>query len=118
MLQFSQDLNSAVQIKASASQFICHNLAPLIESRALSVLDEDTLEALAHYYRREYLPKLICRRSITPSSEGPSLKQMEELLESYGDSLTAEDILDDEVALAQEARQQQKQQHQQGGSAK
>ncbi len=122
ILQFAQDLGSAVQIRESASQFVCQNLAPLLESRALSSLEDRALESLTAYYQQEFLQSVMERRVITPWSGGRSLLEMEEVLEA-NPSLSAEDIFEDERLLAREQKEQQQQrqhhhQQQQGSSSK
>ena len=42
---------NASQLKVTCQQFICLNLAPLMETRSLDLLADDVIEELTAYYR-------------------------------------------------------------------
>ena len=50
ILEFASVYN-AVQLQQTCQQFICLNLAALLEIRALDVLSQHVLVELTHYYR-------------------------------------------------------------------
>eukprot|EP00058_Branchiostoma_floridae_P018798 XP_002604287.1 hypothetical protein BRAFLDRAFT_59895 [Branchiostoma floridae] len=83
LLEFASVFNSQ-QLKAACTQFICLNMAPLLEARCLEVLSEDVLDELGAAYR-ESIPAM-CRRVITPYMDGPDLSTI----------ATEEDSLDEE----------------------
>ncbi|XP_019628197.1 PREDICTED: inhibitor of Bruton tyrosine kinase-like [Branchiostoma belcheri] len=73
LLEFASVFNSA-QLKAACTQFICLNMAPLLEARCLEVLSEDVLDDLGAAYRAS-VPAM-CRRVITPYMDGPDLSSI------------------------------------------
>ncbi len=113
ILQFGHDFACATQIRASASQFICQNLAALLESRSLASLDSDALASLSHYYRQEFVPSAMSKRVVTPYSGGPTITEMEALLERHP-SVSEESILEEEMKLALEQRRSS---HKTGGGS-
>ncbi len=117
VLQFSHELDCAGQIRRSCLQFVCQNLAAVLESRSLAAAaSEETLGSLTRYYRTEFLPGPMSSRVVTPYSGGPSLEIMEELVASRPD-VTREDILADEMSRLAEQRRIQRQQSSSGGGA-
>ena len=51
LLEFASVYNAS-QLRASCQQFICQNLAPLLEGRCLDVLSEEPMQELTDYYRK------------------------------------------------------------------
>ena len=76
ILQVANDY-SAKQLFRSASQFICQNLAALLESKSLDCISEDCVEKLTRYYFDSY-PTLY-HRKITPFENAPASEQLERI---------------------------------------
>ena len=97
ILQFATDC-SAKQLVRTAHQFICQNLATLLEARILDVLSEGCLEGLTQYYFDAF-PTLY-HRKITPYWDAPPSE--------YFDTFTmpVEEILEMESDLEISRRQQ------------
>ncbi|XP_043231783.1 inhibitor of Bruton tyrosine kinase-like [Amphibalanus amphitrite] len=72
ILEFSS-LYGAEQLQAACSQFICLNLAALMENRTLEQASDEVLEQLGRYYRREN--PAVSRRRLTPA-DGPPGKEL------------------------------------------
>ncbi|KAG8179334.1 hypothetical protein JTE90_011598 [Oedothorax gibbosus] len=69
LLELSSVYNS-VQLKRTCMQFICLNLATIIESRILEVLSEDVIEELSSYYQ-----------NLVPSMKRRTIKSLKNPLE-------------------------------------
>eukprot|EP00057_Strongylocentrotus_purpuratus_P003160 XP_003726055.1 PREDICTED: inhibitor of Bruton tyrosine kinase [Strongylocentrotus purpuratus] len=72
LLQFAS-MYQALQLKASCHQYICLNLACLVESGSLDPLDENVLEELSAAYK-ETLPY---SRFIKPSMNAPDISHID-----------------------------------------
>lgn len=70
LLEFAAMYN-AEQLKLSCLQFICLNLAAMLEARTLDVLSDDVLKELCVAYRK-MIPAME-RRIITPYIDGPDI---------------------------------------------
>ena len=90
ILQVANDF-SAEQLARSASQFICHNLATLLESQSLNNLTEECVEKLTQYYFDTF-PSLH-HRKITPYHNAPSSDILEEANASIEDVFAMEEEL-------------------------
>ena len=90
VLQIANDY-SAKQLVRSASQFICQNLAALLESKSLDILSDECVDKLTRYYFDSF-PSLYHRR-ITPYNNSPSNEEIEKA------QLTIDEIFDTEEAL-------------------
>jgi len=69
LLEFACVYN-APQLKASGLQFICLNLAAVVELRSWDCVSDEVMEELTRYYR-EFHPAMAYRQ-ITPTSTAPS----------------------------------------------
>ena len=82
ILQVANDF-SAEQLARSACQFICHNLATLLESQSLNGITEECVEKLTRYYFDSF-PTLY-HRKITPYYNSPTNEDLEESVLSIED---------------------------------
>uniref|UniRef100_A0A674E1F9 Inhibitor of Bruton tyrosine kinase n=1 Tax=Salmo trutta TaxID=8032 RepID=A0A674E1F9_SALTR len=87
LLQFSAMYN-AEQLKLSCIQFIVHNMAALLESKALDILSDDVLVELSASYRR-MIPAMQ-KRLITPYPDAPDLTVYEDVDSSFSSKADAE----------------------------
>ncbi|XP_035606478.1 inhibitor of Bruton tyrosine kinase-like [Oncorhynchus keta] len=87
LLQFSAMYN-AEQLKLSCIQFIVHNMAALLESKALDILSDDVLVELSASYRR-MIPAMQ-KRLITPYPDAPDLTVYEDMDSSFSAKADAE----------------------------
>uniref|UniRef100_A0A8C7EZ16 Inhibitor of Bruton tyrosine kinase n=1 Tax=Oncorhynchus kisutch TaxID=8019 RepID=A0A8C7EZ16_ONCKI len=87
LLQFSAMYN-AEQLKLSCIQFIVHNMAALLESKALDILSDDVLVELSASYRR-MIPAMQ-KRLITPYPDAPDLTVYEDMDSSFSAKAAAE----------------------------
>ena len=76
VLQVANDY-SAQQLVRSANQFICQNLAALLESKSLDLLSEECIDKLTRYYFDSF-PTLY-HRKITPYSDAPTSETLENI---------------------------------------
>uniref|UniRef100_A0A4W5QBZ9 Uncharacterized protein n=1 Tax=Hucho hucho TaxID=62062 RepID=A0A4W5QBZ9_9TELE len=87
LLQFSAMYN-AEQLILSCIQFIVHNMAALLESKALDILSDDVLVELSVSYRR-MIPAMQ-KRLITPYPDAPDLTVYEDVDSSFSSKADAE----------------------------
>ncbi|XP_063615380.1 inhibitor of Bruton tyrosine kinase-like, partial [Penaeus indicus] len=79
LLEFAVTYN-AKQLKVSAMQFICLNLAAIFENGSLLTISSgDILMDLSIYYRK-FIPQM-CYRKLTPYDQSPYADELERLLE-------------------------------------
>ncbi|XP_047474160.1 inhibitor of Bruton tyrosine kinase-like [Penaeus chinensis] len=79
LLEFAGTYN-AKQLKVSAMQFICLNLAAVLENGSLLTISSgDILMDLSIYYRK-FIPQM-CYRKLTPYDQSPYADELERLLE-------------------------------------
>lgn len=79
LLEFACTYN-AKQLKVSAMQFICLNLAAILENGSLLTISSgDILMDLSIYYRK-FIPQM-CYRMLTPYDQSPYADELERLLE-------------------------------------
>ena len=75
ILQFAVNFN-AVQLQRSAMEFVSRNLAALLESKGLNVLDDDVMIKLTEYYREHVLKN---QRHFKAFNSGPSIEDIKAL---------------------------------------
>ena len=76
ILQVANDY-SAIQLVRSTSQFICQNLATLLESKSLDYISEECVDKLTRYYFDSF--RTLYHRRITPFDNAPSSEQLEKI---------------------------------------
>ncbi|XP_044735447.1 inhibitor of Bruton tyrosine kinase [Chrysoperla carnea] len=91
ILQFA-DLYNCEKLKACSMEFICLNLAALLENRSLECLEDSVLEELSTYYW-DHNPKLHTRL-ITPYSDASSDEVVKSVCDLYPVNL---EHIDDEA---------------------
>ncbi|XP_013776392.1 inhibitor of Bruton tyrosine kinase-like [Limulus polyphemus] len=80
LLQLSYTYN-ADQLRAVCQQYICINLAAVLENGSLDVVDDEVMEDLTKSYQN--LIPAMCMRKITPYTEGPTSDELEKIAQQY-----------------------------------
>ena len=85
------------QLLKAAMAFASHNMAGLLEARALDDLSDPCCRQLSRFYTEEMR---ICGRRFTPHSESPTSSELRETAATAG--VTADDVLEMEEELLTE----------------
>ncbi|XP_046673434.1 inhibitor of Bruton tyrosine kinase isoform X1 [Homalodisca vitripennis] len=97
LLQLAITYN-ADQLKCCCMQFISLNLAAVLETRILDILDNSTLEELSRYYRN-MIPAM-CKRIITPFTTDVSEDDIVDIANSCGVTwLDSEELTNDDELI-------------------
>ncbi|XP_076307674.1 LOW QUALITY PROTEIN: inhibitor of Bruton tyrosine kinase [Tachypleus tridentatus] len=80
LLQLSYTYNAG-QLRAVCQQYICINLAAVLENGSLDVVDDEVMVDLTESYQS--LIPAMCKRKITPYTVGPTSEELEKIAQQY-----------------------------------